>query len=134
MVACIFSPSCTSASRYAFPRGRVGTRKTVSILAPFNSLEKRVNRLTFPELVEGNTPSSRSWILVVLPSTDSGNTTYKLSITFERCPNFSIFFTIFTVSKLTKTTLPINRTIYSSSSRRLGSLTMPLLLSTLMRY
>ncbi len=37
------------------------------------------------------------------------------------------FNTTATVSKLTKTTLPINRTIYSSSNR-FGSLTMPLLL------
>ncbi|MGB8347280.1 MAG: hypothetical protein WCD86_20510, partial [Ktedonobacteraceae bacterium] len=42
--------------------------------------------------------------------------------------------TSFTVSMLTVTTLPTNRAMYGSSSRRLGSLVMPLRLSVLTWY
>ncbi|WP_263403011.1 hypothetical protein [Pseudanabaena sp. UWO311] len=42
--------------------------------------------------------------------------------------------TILTVSKLTVMTCLINLTMYSSSSRRLGSLVMPLRLSVLTWY
>src|SRR5438045_2569159 len=42
--------------------------------------------------------------------------------------------TSFTVSTLTVTTLPTRRTIYCSSSSRLGSLTMPLRASVLTWY
>jgi hypothetical protein len=40
----------------------------------------------------------------------------------------------FTVATLTVTTRPMRRTMYSSSSSRLGSLVMPLRLSVLTRY
>ena len=49
-------------------------------------------------------------------------------------PKLGKLLTICTVSRLTVITCPINRTIYCSSSRRFGSLTMPLRLSVLTRY